>query len=82
MLFTGRAWKIPNDLGVGFYRGLLFLNGRESTEEQTADVGQDGGTARRDTVFGQERKEFGEGVTDTLGGLEGVAAGGSLRSKR
>ena len=41
-----------------------------SAEEEAADVGEDGGAARGDAVFGDEFKEIGEGVIDALRGLE------------
>jgi hypothetical protein len=45
---------------------------RERAEEQAADVGENGGTARGDAVLGQEFVEVAEGMVDALGGLEVV----------
>ena len=48
----------------------VVIDAGVSAEEQAADVGEDGGAARGDAVFGDEFKEIGEGVIDALRGLE------------
>jgi len=45
---------------------------REGAQKEAADVGENGGTAGRDAVLGQEFVEVLEGMVDTLGGLEAL----------
>jgi hypothetical protein len=51
--------------------GLLFLlQGGESSEQETAGEGHDGGTAGRDLVAGLEFVEFAERMVDVFGRAE------------
>jgi hypothetical protein len=69
-----RGGHIPNDPNGPLFatRRVLSIHRRESAQEQAADVSQHGRTARRHSVFGQKRIEFGERAVDNLGG-SGVA---------
>jgi hypothetical protein len=58
--------------GVEDSGGAVGINLGERTEEQTADVSENGGTARGDAVLGEELEEVHEGMVDALGGLEGL----------
>jgi hypothetical protein len=69
--------KIANVDGgiVGVYLELA-VHGGDGAEKQIADVGEDGGTARRDTILREKEQEFGENVVDIggrgeLGGFAG-----------
>jgi hypothetical protein len=81
LVFTGiagRAGKIPNDggrAGCGVRVELLF-DGRKGTEEEVADIGEDGGAAGGDAVVGQIAVEVAEGFVDAGGGLEAVGLAG------
>jgi len=66
------AGEVPDDFDGAIFRGgggFLF-DGREGAEEQATDVGEDGGAAGGDAVFGQKGKEFGQRVIDPFRGLE------------
>jgi len=59
-----RLWGI-GDSGGGQFLGLVFNAGgivgvdlREGTQDQTADVGKDGSATRRDAVLGGEPVEM------------------------
>lgn len=56
--------------GVGDSGGIVSVDLRQRTQKQAIDVRQDGGTARRDAVLGQELIEVEEGKVDALCGLE------------
>jgi hypothetical protein len=49
---------------------VVVIDGGEGAEEEAADVGEDGGPARRDASFGKEIVESAEGVVDALKPLE------------
>ena len=63
------AGHVEDDLGDG-NGGRFAVHGGEGAEEQIADIGQDGGTARGDLVVGKELVQFAEGMVDAGGGLE------------
>lgn len=58
--------------GVGDSSGVVGVDLRQRAEKQAADIGEPGGTARRDAVLGQELVEIAEGIVDSLGGLEAL----------
>jgi hypothetical protein len=47
----------------------------KSAEELIGDIGEDGGTARRDFVFGEEKEKAGEEIVDGDGGAEFLEVG-------
>jgi len=48
----------------------LALDGHEGVEQLIGDVGEDGGTARGDTVLHDEDEELGEKLVNLVGGLK------------
>ena len=58
--------------GVGDSGRAIGVNLRQRAQKQAADVGENSGTARRDTVLSQELKEVAEGKIDALRGLEAL----------
>ena len=58
--------------GVDDSGGAIGVNLRQSAQKQAADVGENGGTARRDAVLSQELIELTEGKIDALGSLEAL----------
>ena len=50
--------------------GAIGVDLRQGLQKQAADVGEHGGTARRDAVLGEELVEVHEGIVDALRGLE------------
>jgi hypothetical protein len=72
--------------GKGFFGGVDDSGGpigvdlRESAEKEAADVGENGGTAGRDAVLGQEFVKVLEGVVDALGGLEALEVSDELEA--
>ncbi len=58
--------------------GVVGVNLRQRAEKQAADVGENGGTARRDAVLCQEFVEIVEGMVDALCGLEVVEPPGEV----
>lgn len=51
--------------------GDFAVDGRKGTEEEVADVGENGSAPGGDAVLGQEDEEVGEDLVDVVGGLEG-----------
>jgi len=69
---------IEDDLGrrIGIFLGVeLAVDSGEGTKELVGDVGEDGGTARGDFIFGEEEKEAGEEFVDGDGGAEFLEVG-------
>ncbi len=58
--------------GVDDSGGAIGVNLRQRAQKQAADVGENGGTARRDAVLSQELIELTEGKIDALGSLEAL----------
>jgi hypothetical protein len=57
-------------------RLVFAVEGRYGAEELIGDVGEDGGTARRDAVLGDEQEKAGEEIVDVGGGVELAESGG------
>ena len=53
-----------------------MIDGGEGAKELIGDVGEDGGAARGDFIFGEEKKEAGEEFVDGDGGAELLEVGG------
>jgi len=70
LLLAGRGVGWRNRAGDA--GGAIGIDGGEGTEEETADVSKDRGTAGRDEIVGEEAVEVLEGVVYALGGLEGM----------
>ena len=53
---------------------VVVVDGGEGAQKETADLGEDGGAARRDATLGDEFVESAQGVVNALGTLkvEGV----------
>src|SRR6266581_6510653 len=64
--------------GVDDSGGAIGVNLRQRAQKQAADVGENGGTARRDAVLSQELVEIVEGMVDALCGLEVVEPPGEV----
>jgi hypothetical protein len=65
--------------GVGALDAEDFaFDGFEAVEEQLADVGEEGGVARGDTVLGDQGEEFTQDVVEVVGGLELAGEGGEF----
>jgi len=62
--------------GVGYAGGGVGIgvDGREGAEEETGDVGEDGGAAGGDLVAGKKAIEGGEGLVDALSVLKMTGA--------
>jgi len=70
---------IEDDLGrrIGIFLGVeLAVDSGEGAKELVGDVGEDGGTARGDFIFGEEEKEAGEEFIDGDSGAEFPEIGG------
>jgi hypothetical protein len=67
-------------IGWGSFDAVVAVGVDEgmSAEEETADIGEDGGTTSGDAVGGEEPVEVTKGVVDALGGLETFPAGEEL----
>ena len=73
------ARRVKDDLRrlVRIFLGIEFAVDRgKSAEELIGDVGEDGGAAGRDFVFGEEEEEAGEEGVDGDGGAEFLEVGG------
>jgi len=55
---------------------IFAVDGSQGAEKKIADIGEDGGVARRDTLLSEEVVEFAEGAVDAGGGLEVLGASG------
>jgi hypothetical protein len=66
--------------GVDYSGGPVGVDLREGAEKEAADVGEDGGTAGRDAVLGQEFIKVLEGMVDALGGLEALEVADELEA--
>ena len=53
-----------------------MIDGGEGAEELVGDVGEHGGAARGNSIFGEEEKEAGEEFVDGNGGAEFLEVGG------
>jgi hypothetical protein len=58
-------------LVLRFVFAVVFaIEGRYGAEELVGDVGEDGGTARRDAILRDEKEQAGEEIVDVGGGVE------------
>src|ERR1700676_2190912 len=57
-------------------RFVFAVEGRYGAEELVGDVGEDGGTARRDAILRDEKEQAGEEIVDVGGGVELAESGG------
>ena len=66
--------------GVDDSGGPIGVDLGQCAQEQAVDIGQDGGTAGRDAVLGQEFIKVLEGMVDALGGLEALEVADELEA--
>jgi len=64
-------WLVFAGLGVEF-----VVDGGQGAKELVGDVGEDGGAARGDFIFGEEEKKPSEEFVDGNGGAEFLEVGG------
>jgi hypothetical protein len=57
-------------------RALFGLHGSEGAEKQVADVGENGGAAGSDAVFGHEGQKLGEEIVNLPGRFEAAETAG------
>jgi hypothetical protein len=73
-----------NAYGLGFggiddSGGVVGVDLGQGAQKQTTDIGENGGTAGRDAVLGQEFVEVLQGMVDALGGLEAFEIADELK---
>jgi len=79
--FPAAVWAghIENDLYRLIFAGLgveFVIDGGEGAKELVGDVGEHGGAARGNFIFGEEEKKSGEEFVDGNGGAEFLEVGG------
>jgi hypothetical protein len=75
MLWAGDIEDVFNVLRSFGGGGLAFYGGH-GAEDLVGDVGQDGGAAGRDAIFGEKEEQAGEEFVDGAGGGEFFEAAG------
>jgi hypothetical protein len=73
---AGRAGHVPNYGGMLVLRFVFAIEGRNGAEELVSDVGEEGGTARRDAILRDEQEKAGEEIIDVGSGVELAESGG------
>src|SRR5437763_567188 len=75
LVVAGWSRPVEDDAGDRGVALGFVLDDREGAELEAGDVGEDGGAARGDAVFGKENVQTGERVVDASGGVEVTGIG-------